>query len=162
MTELVANINKETGGVVAASVNSDGKLVLSNNTGAAIQIVDASSGNGSGFIATSNVYGGFVKLTADDDNPVRIEIGNLHGASPGTATDLAGLGFRETTSETDADAYTLTGIALTDVTTSWGQTDITINGVAIYDADIATTTFVSFGSFCKPREFIFFDAIFIK
>ena len=50
-------------------------------------------------------------------------------------------GFREVSSETDDDAYTLTGIALTDTTTAWGQSDIKINGVEIYDADIATTSF---------------------
>ena len=45
------------------------------------------------------------------------------------------------TSETDDDAYTVTGKQLSDTTTAWGQTDIKINGVAIYDADIETTSF---------------------
>ena len=40
MDELVANINAETGGVVQASVNSDGKLTLSNTTGATINVQD--------------------------------------------------------------------------------------------------------------------------
>ena len=146
MAELVANINNETGGVIAASVNSEGKLVLSNDTGAAISVLDASAtastyDGGSGFYVTAQVYGGFIKLDSDDGNPVRIERGNLHASTPGAAADLAVLGFRETTSETDDDAYTVTGIALSDTTTGWGQTDITVNGVAIYDADIATTSF---------------------
>ena len=148
MDELVSNINKQTGGVISASVNSDGKLVLSNDTGAAIHVHDNSASasahdGGSGFENADNDYGGFIKLTADDSNPVRIEAGNLHGSTPGAAADLAGLGFRETSAESDTDAYTLTGIALTTagVTTAWGQTDLTINGVAIYDADITTDTF---------------------
>ena len=148
MSELVANINNETGGVVAASVNSEGKLVLSNDTGAAIEVNDA-SGNagyydtGSGFLDNAAVFGGFIKLDSDDGNPIRVERGNLHASTPGAAADLAGLGFRETTSETDDDAYTMTGIQLTTAgaTTAWAQTDLTINGVAIYDADITTTTF---------------------
>ncbi len=151
MSELVDNINNETGGVIAASLNSDGKLVLSNDTGAAISVLDASASassydGGSGFYVTAQVYGGFIKLTADDDNPVRIEAGNLHASSPGAAADLARLGFRETSSEvkTDKDAYTITGIALTSAgtTTEWAQTDLTINGVTIYDADITTTSFL--------------------
>ena len=148
MTELVANINKETGGVISASLNSEGKLVLSNDTGAAIHVHDnsASSANlfdgGSGFKDADMDYGGFIKLTADDSNPVRIERGNLSGSTPGSATDLAGLGFRETTSETDDDAYTMTGIQLTTAgaTTAWTQTDLTINGVAIYDACLLYTS----------------------
>ena len=141
LEELKDNINAETGGVVQASINEDGKLVLSNDTGAAITTVDASSSVGSGFLAASTFYGGFIKLTSDDDNPVRIERGNLHASSPGDNDDLAELGFRETTSETDEDSYTVTGIALTDTSTGWGQSDVKINGVAIYDADIATTSF---------------------
>jgi len=64
-------------------------------------------------------------------------------SSPGSDADLEDLGFRETTAETDDDAYTLTGIALTAAgsAASWGQTDIKINGVTIYDVDIDTDTF---------------------
>jgi flagellin len=93
---------------------------------------------GSGFLAASTFYGGFIKLEAKDTNPIRMERGNLHASSPGAAADLAELGFRETTSETDDDAYTLTGIALSAPTGEWSQTDITINGTQIYDADIDT------------------------
>ena len=54
MEELVANINAEAGGVVQASINDEGKLVLSNSTGATIKVVDFSADNsryngGSGF-----------------------------------------------------------------------------------------------------------------
>ena len=146
MAELVKNINNEAGGVVSAATNSDGKLTLSNNTGATISVLDGSASassydGGSGFFVTEKVFGGFIKLDSDDGNPVRIERGNTHATAPGLDADLAALGFRENTSETDDDAYTLTGIALTDTTTAWGQSDIKINGVEIYDADIATTSF---------------------
>ncbi len=158
LQELVDNINNEAGAVVQASINDEGKLVLSNNTGATIKVADASSTTAgsyetaSGFKvgtgATAGTYtsfAGFLKLDSDDGNPIRIEVGNRQGATPGSLTDLASLGFREITSQFNKaqDAYTVTGTALTatGVTTAWGQTDIKINGVAIYDADIATTTF---------------------
>ena len=143
LAELVKNINNETGGVIAASINDSGKLVLSNETGATILVDDDSSALGSGFATGSHGFGGFIKLTADDENPIRIEKGNLHASTPGDDDDLEQLGFREVTSETDDDAYTLTGKALTQAGTSggWAQSDLKINGVAIYDADIATTTF---------------------
>ena len=145
MAELVANINNEVGGVVQASL-TDGKLTLSNDTGATISVLDGSASassydGGSGFFVTEKVFGGFIKLDSDDGNPVRVERGNTHATAPGLDADLAALGFRENTSETDDDAYTLTGAALTDTTTAWGQSDIKINGVEIYDADIATTSF---------------------
>jgi flagellin len=41
---------------------------------------------------------------------------------------------------TDDDAYTITGIQLTDNTSAWNKTDLTINGVEIYDEDITTTS----------------------
>ena len=145
MAELVDNINNEIGGVVQASL-TDGKLTLSNDTGATISVLDGSASassydGGSGFFVTEKVYGGFIKMDSDDGNPIRIERGNTHATAEGLDADLAALGFRENTSETDDDKYTLTGIALTDTTTAWGQSDIKINGVEIYDADIATTSF---------------------
>ena len=154
LEELAANINREAGAQVQASINEDGKLVLSNTTGATISISDTTetSGHetGSGFsgqatAATFTDYAGFLKLDSDDGNPIRIERGNLDAVAPGDLDDLAAIGFREVTSEVSnsLDAYTLTGKALTTagVTGSWGETDLTINGVQIYDKDIATTSF---------------------
>jgi flagellin len=156
MQELVDNINNEAGAVVQASINDQGKLVLSNNTGATISVADGSSSTSgsyetaSGFkrgatAAAYTSFAGFLKLDSDDGNPIRIEVGNRQGATPGSLTDLASLGFREVTSQYNKaqDAYSVTGTALTSagVTTAWGQTDIKINGVAIYDADIDTNTF---------------------
>lgn len=158
MQELVDNINNEAGAVVQASINDQGKLVLSNNTGATIKVADMSSGtvanqnyetasgfNGAKTTATYASFAGFLKLDSDDGNPIRIEVGNRQGDAPGSLTDLASLGFREVSSQFNKaqDAYTVTGTALTTsgVTTAWGQTDIKINGVDIYDADIPTTTF---------------------
>jgi len=145
MEELVANINAEAGAMVQASVNDEGRLVLSNNTGATITVEDASAtagpyDGGSGFSVTSTAFNGFLKLESDDGNPVRIDTGN-----GGTLADLESLGFRRTTSDVGSanDAYSVTGSALTSagVTTAWGASDIKINGTAIYSSEIDTDSF---------------------
>lgn len=154
LDELVANINNEAGAVVQASINDDGKLVLSNTTGATIQVVDQTGTTGgyetgSGFQSTTAAgfvsFSGFLKLESDDGSPVRVERGNQAATAPGTLADLAVLGFRETTSQYNnaQDAFTVTGNALTSAAASaaWALSDLKINGVDIYDADITTTSF---------------------
>jgi len=149
MEELVANINAEAGGVVKAEINKDGKLQLSNQTGATITIIDDSTSaaglydGGAGFSGTSTSFAGFLKLESRDGSPVRIERGNTGLVSPGAAADLLALGFRETTRVSLTDAYTTTGSALTStgISTDWGRTDIKINGVEIYDDNIDSGSF---------------------
>jgi len=147
MVELVENINNETGGVVAASINSEGKLVLSNATGATIKVTDGSTADAAGFNGgsgfggtTQQTFNGFIKLASTDGSTVQVERGNKALSAPGAEADLQSLGFRETTRLTDDDAYTITGLTLTDNTTTWGKTDLTINGVEIYDEDIDTSS----------------------
>ena len=155
LAELRDNINAEAGGVVTASINDEGKLVLANDTGATIAIADASASSassydtGSGFYEGASPtafvsYAGFLRLESADGSAITIERGNAALASPGTDAEVAYLGFREITREgLGNDAYTTTGIALTSagVDTAWGQTDLKINGVQIYDVDIATDSF---------------------
>jgi flagellin len=150
LQELVDNINTETGGLVTASLNDDGKMVLSNTTGATIAIADGSGtasqyDTGSGFLegasaATYTSFSGFIKLESTNGSPVSIERGDA-----GTMADLTTLGFNEITDNVAAgnDAYTVQGDTLTSTgaALSWAASDITINGVAIYDADIATDSF---------------------
>jgi flagellin len=143
LQELVDNINSEAGGAVSARINDDGKLVLFNTTGASITVADASSAaaaydGGSGFTSTSSTYAGFLKLESSDGSPIRIETGET-----GTIADVQSLGFNAVTSDfaSGDDAYTVTGKGLTTPTGAWGASDIKINGVAIYDENIATTTF---------------------
>jgi len=66
LSELVSNINAEAGGVVKAEINSEGKLQLSNATGASIKVTDGSASaatydGGSGFLATATTFAGFFK-----------------------------------------------------------------------------------------------------
>ena len=139
--EMVNNINNETGGVVLASLNDEGKLMLSNDTGATIRVFDYSAGRspgntpmsngGSGFIANDNdefqmmhVFHGFIKLTSLDGSPIRIERGNLGLSSPGTDDDLAALGFQETVVAKSENLSTSASIAsITQENASWGVSE---------------------------------------
>jgi flagellin len=145
MAELVENINNEMGSLVRASLNDQGKLVLENDTGAAINITDASTGGGGTGVGSTSAqnFNGFLKLESLDGSPVRVTRGNTGMAAPGTLSDLAVLGYREITSEPSEENYTVTGLALTSagVSGSWDRSDITINGVSIYDADVDTGSF---------------------
>jgi flagellin len=155
LQELADNINAEAGAQVQASIDDSGKLVLSNTTGATIEISDSTGSTAGSYetatgfkknaLATYESFTGFLKLDSKDGNPIRIERGNLSAVAPGATTDLAKLGLREVTSQVNnaLDAYTLTGTALSagGVTAAWGETDIKINGVKIYDQDIETKTF---------------------
>jgi len=156
LQELADNINNVAGSKVQASIDDSGKLVLSNSTGATISISDTTGSGAAGSFETAtgfkkvaaasyDDFKGFLKLDSKDGNPIRIERGNLSAVAPGSVTDVASLGFREVTSQVSnaLDAYTTTGKALTSagVAAKWDETDLKINGVKIYDKDIATTTF---------------------
>ena len=117
MTELVNNINNETGGVIKAEVNTDGKLVLSNTTGAFIDIDDESSSTGSGFDNAGTQHNGFLKIESNDGSNVRIEKGNTALTAPGTLADLQAFGLNETISTSASDGYTVLGEALKSKTT---------------------------------------------
>ncbi len=145
MAELVVNINNEMGSLVRASLNDQGKLVLENDSGSAIVVTDSSTGGGGTGIGSTSAttFNGFLKLESLDGSPVRVARGNLGMASPGTLADLAVLGYREVTTEPTGENYTVTGLALTSagVAGAWDRSDLTINGVQIYDADVDTTSF---------------------
>lgn len=133
MTELVSNINKETGGVIKAEVNNDGKLVVSNNTGAFISIEDDSSSVGSGFAEHSTnavQHNGFLKLESDDGTNIRIETGNTALVAPGTISDLHAFGLNETINTTATDGYTVVGEALKSNKTHFGVVETTRGGAA--------------------------------
>jgi flagellin len=139
MDELVDNINNETGGVVTANLNDDGKLVLSNSTGAAITVEDDST-SGSGFSKTATTFNGFLKLEGLDDEPIRITAGNKGLAAVGNEADLASIGFREVTADTLSDGFTVIGAELSSPASSLAQGDLTINGVEIFDTEISVNS----------------------
>jgi len=152
MKELVSNINSQAGNLVSASINQEGKLVLSNSSGARIKIKDTSQSSGyntaSGFGGTAAnyiSYEGFLQLDSTNGSPIRINKGNLGNAAPGTDDELGYIGFRTNSSKFAGglDAYTVTGAALTSAgaTTAWDQNALQINGVNIYNSSISTASF---------------------
>jgi flagellin len=114
--ELVDKINRDVGGI-SAQLDSEGKIVLSNDTGKSITIAGADSGK-AGF--TAGNYGGFVALNSSDGKAIDIKRG-----TGGDASDLTSLGLNETTGDGNVKGSSVgTGsLAITD--------DVKINGVAI-------------------------------
>ena len=154
LAELVNNINSQASGQVQASINLDGKLVVSNTTGATIQVSDSTGTNGtfetsSGFksvtAGTYTAYAGFLKLDSQNGSPIRIDTGNLGNVTPGSTTELTQLGFRATTSNYSkgVDAYTVSGVALTSAgaALAWDANAMKINGVSIYNSNISSASF---------------------
>ncbi|MEH3040319.1 MAG: flagellin [Sphingomonas paucimobilis] len=114
--ELVDKINRDVGGI-SAQLDSEGKIVLSNDTGKTIVIAGADAGK-AGF--TAGTYGGFVALNSSNGQPIDIKRGTT-----GDATDLTALGLNETSSldSVKGSAVGGTALAVTD--------DVKINGVSI-------------------------------
>ena len=125
-----------------ASVNADGKLVLSNNTGSTISIVDESGTDGAfdggtGFIVDTDAitaavgYGsgtvktGFIKLTSTDNTDITVDTGNSELATPGAITDINNIGFQQIIEDPAGNPYQLVGAQLTaDSFTAGATTDV--------------------------------------
>lgn len=149
MDELVAEINNVTNGAISASLDDAGKLVLSEDSGASI-LLEATGGDLATMIGLSDLdvddqggnkapdggadnreafFTAQLSLTSDDGSNISISKG-----AEGTDTDLANLGFRETT----ADAVTSIGLDSTAQGTALAAGDVVINGT-----DIGATTAAS-------------------
>lgn len=142
MSELVANINAAfSESEVVASTTTDGKLVLSNNSGATIEIVDESGTDaaydgGTGFLVDADGIGanassavvtdlstisfaaattatGFITLTSTDGSNITIDHGNTTAATPGSTTDLGLLGFQKNIEDPTGTNNQLIGNQLT-------------------------------------------------
>jgi len=123
MDELIANINAAfDASELVASKTSDGKLVLSNTTGATISVLDESGTDaaydgGTGFLvdadgngtdagsaiedassvvfSSSTVVTGFIKLESTDGTTIAVNWGNKDASTTGSTTDLGLLGFQK-------------------------------------------------------------------
>ena len=167
MEEMVANINSAFyDNEVVATINDDGKLVLSNDDGATIRVADISGTDGAydgatGFVVRTGItfanglpdaYGtgvqGFLKLSSTDETSIAIEVGNKGLASPGAVSDIQNIGFNMTEEDPTGNSYTVTGTRLTDslISGTLGQNstteqaDLTLNGVEIYDATLSAAS----------------------
>lgn len=155
ISELAEEINTRTGGLVDATVDDGGRLVLSNDTGAGIGLSFDQAGSGTatldsvlgisaagtlnqgGFdVADVDVFAtgadeaalftGALSLSSDDGSTINITTG-----AAGTASDLSNLGFVATTGG-DVQGAGLSSVAQG---TALAAGDLTINGV-----NIAATT----------------------
>ena len=158
LDELVSSINTKTGGLLTASVSDAGRLVLSNDTGAALALTYenvTSNGDSLGSVLgyTNNsiadqggvnsadgeyiaggtdaaLFTGALSLSADDGG-VSISI---NAGPQGSPADLANLGFQESSGD-----GTITGLGNNDTvpagTVDFSQGlesgDLTINGTVI-------------------------------
>ena len=140
MDEMIANINASfSSDEVIASKNSDGKLVLSNNTGATIAIVDESGTDGgydgaTGFLVDENGIGadagsspglsigsaawasgtvaaGFLKLVSADSSEITIDVGNKDASTVGANSDLQAFGFQRTIEDPEGNHNQVIGSA---------------------------------------------------
>ena len=138
LTELAAKITEKTGGLVTASVNTDGKLVLENDTGAGIHVMDTSNNAGATGLTTADAdkgsnaternnnpdydptdngdpndsreFFGYIKLTSTTNNPITIDIGNKGDDATGTTAELEQLGFSRVNVSDDVDSkYSIIG-----------------------------------------------------
>lgn len=159
LQEMVDQINDKAGGLVAASINEDGKLVVSGENLASIGIKDNSTNfEATGIVSTAdyNTTAGAIANTTEngaaidarliaagvsaageDDIAVATATIALKSDDPitiergttGSLQDLENLGFRETTK-----AGTIEGNEIA-VAAAWDQGDLTINGVEIGKSD---------------------------
>ena len=113
MEELVENINRDVAGVTA-TLNSDGGVSLSNDTGQDIIIANADNTG-----LTADTYTGYLALT--DDNNEAIEITVTDGSA---STDLNGWGFNVSTGSDNLTGGEVTADAL-------AAGDLLINGVDV-------------------------------
>ncbi len=116
--ELVDKINRDVGGI-SAQLDSEGKIVLSNDTGKTIVIAGADAGK-AGF--TAGTYGGFVALSSSNGQPIDIKRG-----ATGDAADFTALGLNETSARDKVEGSTV-GATQTALTAT---DDVKINGVAL-------------------------------
>lgn len=102
--ELVANINRDVGGILAVK-NADGTITLSNDTGEDIEIGGTNSSyagfDNEGGLDADGVYSGFVVLKSMDNNPITMSTKNKANGYEndiGNGQDLRYMGFNESSS----------------------------------------------------------------
>lgn len=130
LEELVSEINNQTGGAVTASIDDDGKMVLSNTTGGAMTIAATGGADLSAITGITDAgndetetFQGQIALTSDDGNAITITKG-----ADGTDADLAALGFREVEAAGQVQGA---AVASADQNDGLSANELKINGVSI-------------------------------
>jgi flagellin len=170
MDELVANINTAfDASELVASQTSDGKLVLSNTTGATISILDESGTDaaydgGTGFLVdvdangtdagsaiedassavftSSTVVTGFIKLQSTDGTKISVDWGNKDASTTGSTTDLGLLGFQKNIEDPTGVSNQLIGNQMTStgVSTALDKSTAGVADLIINDVEIYDAT----------------------
>ena len=126
--DLVAHINRDASGVIA-SLNDNGTITLSNDTGADI-VIAGSSPSSAGFTAAT--YTGFVAINSVDGSDIKVQAKNAANGfvgGAGTLADVKAFGLNES-----ADGKVFAGSAVS--TTALAATDdLKINGVLVGKSD---------------------------
>ena len=117
MTELVKNINRDAAGVTA-TLNSNGSITLSNDTGADIIIGGSTTNTGLTGVALGTTYQGYISLSSSNNLPIAVT------ATGGSTTNLNFWGFNESTGSTSIIGGTVSANKL-------AAGDLLINGVDV-------------------------------
>lgn len=122
IAELVANINRDVGGIVA-TISQAGIIELSNNTGEDIVVAATST---AGF--TAGTYTGYISMDSLTNEGIKLYArsdANGYPGGVGTVADLQRMGLNET-----GDGSKFTGVSVSTAAISVSD-DIRINGVRI-------------------------------
>lgn len=129
LAELAAKINSDT--TIDATINSDGKLILSAEGATSIQVADGSTSNAASGLADATTNFSLVFTdTSSEGNGVKIESGTI------TAAELLALGLNDQDDNGNLQGATITTTA-TGTTLQAG--DLIINGVEIGQIDSAAS-----------------------
>ncbi|GAA0688775.1 FliC/FljB family flagellin [Marinobacterium maritimum] len=95
MEELVDKINTDGEGLVTASLNEDGRLVLASSTGAEITVTDNAGGDASGMTTTAAVTG-YAQLSFNitDSNVENVDISFTAGSTAAANTLATNVGIQ--------------------------------------------------------------------
>jgi flagellin len=155
MEELVAKINEQGGGMLTASLNDDGALVLASETGAQITVTDNAAGKAAGLTSTADVtQNAQLSFNITDPNieNVDIEMGTTaaNAAALGAAIGLQNRDGSDITGFSTGGAQLLkdqelviNGVAIGSAETGTGVSTIAANNVAAINAKSAETGVVA-------------------
>jgi len=142
--ELVANINRDVGGITAV-LERDGTITLSNNTGEDIEITSTTAGNAllagfdeEGGLDGGGTYTGYVALESVDGSAIRLQARNPengYSAGEGSLDDISRMGFNETTADGAVVGQQVMWFNVSDTDNRFGRLtlddDVKINGVSV-------------------------------
>ncbi len=126
LDDFVDKVNATTGGVVSATIGSDGKLSISAQDAQDITLTDAGGVTG----GASTTQRAQIILTSENGDPITIERG-----ATGDLLDLAHLGFRESKTSGVIEGVGLVATAAAGANAALGVGELSINGVEIDNTD---------------------------